>query len=61
MIKQVVYTLQVGLQINIVFYNYNYLYATLRELCQLRDNLYSCAIYIDMTDITAMPYDVCTE
>ena len=28
---------------------------TVRELCQLRDNLYSCDIYIeDMTDITAM-------
>ena len=24
---------------------------TVRELCQLRDNLYLCDIYIDMTDI----------
>ena len=32
-----------------------------RELCQLRDNLYSCDICIDMTDITAMLNDVCTE
>ena len=34
---------------------------TVRELCQLRDNLYSCDICIDMTDITAMINDVCTE
>ena len=34
---------------------------TLRELCQLRDNLCSCDICIDMTDITAMINDVCTE
>ena len=34
---------------------------TVRELCQLRDNLYSCDICIDMTDITAMLNDVCTE
>ena len=27
---------------------------TVRELCQLRDNLYSCDIYIDTTDINAM-------
>ena len=27
---------------------------TVRELCQLRDNLYSCDIYIDMTHINAM-------
>ena len=33
----------------------------LRELCQLPDNLYSCDICIDMTDITAMLNDVCTE
>ena len=34
---------------------------TVRELCQLRDNLYSCDIYIDTTDINAMPNLVCTE
>ena len=34
---------------------------TVRELCQLRDNLYSCDICIDMTDITAMLNDVYTE
>ena len=34
---------------------------TVRELCQLRDNLYSCDICIDKTDITAMLNDVCTE
>ena len=34
---------------------------TVRELCQLRDNLYSWDICIDMTDITAMLNDVCTE
>ena len=39
----------------------NYLYATLCELCQLKDNLYSCDICIDMTDITAMLNYVCTE
>ena len=39
----------------------NHLHATLRELCQIRDNLYSCDIDIDMTDITAMLNEVCTE
>ena len=34
---------------------------TVRELCQLRDNLYSCDICIEMTDITAMLNDVFTE
>ena len=34
---------------------------TVRELCQLRDNLYSGDICIDMTDSTAMLNDVCTE
>ena len=34
---------------------------TVRELCQLRDNLYSCDICIDMTDINAMLNEVCTE
>ena len=34
---------------------------TVRELCQLRDNLYSCDIYIDMTHINAMLNVVCTE
>ena len=34
---------------------------TVRELCQLRDNLYACDIYIDMTDSTAMLNVVCTE
>ena len=34
---------------------------TVRELCQLRDNLYSCDICIDMTDITEMLNDICTE
>ena len=34
---------------------------TVRELCQLRDNLYSCDIYIDMTGINAMLNEVCTE
>ena len=34
---------------------------TVRELCQIRDNLYSCDIDIDMTDITAMLNEVCTE
>ena len=29
------------------------------ELCQLRDNLYSCDIYIDMTDINAKLNVVC--
>ena len=32
-----------------------------RELCQLRDNLYSCDIYIDMTAINAMLNEICTE
>ena len=31
------------------------------ELCQLRDNLYLSDICIDMTDITAMLNDVCTQ
>ena len=35
--------------------------STVRELCHLRDNLYSCDICIDMTDITAMLNVVCTE
>ena len=34
---------------------------TVRDLCQLRDNVYSCDIYIDMTDINAMLNGVCTE
>ena len=34
---------------------------TVRELSQLRDNLYSCDIYIDMTDINAMLNVVCNE
>ena len=34
---------------------------TVRELCQLRDNLYLCDIYIDVTDINAMLNVVCTE
>ena len=34
---------------------------TVRELCQFRDNLYSCDIYIDTTDINAMLNVVCTE
>ena len=34
---------------------------TVRELCQLRDILYSCDICIDMTDINAMLNEVCTE
>ena len=34
---------------------------TVRELCQLRDNLYSCDIYIDTTDINAMLNVVCTD
>ena len=34
---------------------------TVRELCQLRDNLYSCDIFIDMTDITPIINDVYTE
>ena len=34
---------------------------TVRDLCQLRDNLYSCHICIDINDITAMLNDVCTE
>ena len=34
---------------------------TVRELYQLSDNLYACDIYIDMTDITAMLNEVCTE
>ena len=37
----------------------NYLVCNTRELCQLRDNLYSCDIYIDMTDINAMLNVVC--
>ena len=32
-----------------------------RVLCQTRDNLYSYDICIDITDITAMLNDVCTE
>ena len=32
-----------------------------RELCQLRDILYSCDIYIDTADINAMLNVVCTE
>ena len=38
-----------------------YVCNTVRELCQLRDNLYSCDIYKDMTDMNAMPNVVCTE
>ena len=38
-----------------------YVCNTVRELCQLRYNLYSCDIYIDITDITAMLNEVCTE
>ena len=38
-----------------------YVCNTVRELCQLRDNLYSCNIYTDTTDIKAMLNDVCTE
>ena len=34
---------------------------TVRELCQLRDNLYSCDICIGMTDITTMLNYLCTE
>ena len=35
---------------------------TVRELlCQLRNNLYSCDIYIDTTNINAMLNVVCTE
>ena len=34
---------------------------TVHELCQLRDNLYLCDIYIDMTDINAMLNVVCNE
>ena len=34
-------------------------YNTVSELCQFRDNLYSCDIYIDMTDINAMLNVVC--
>ena len=34
---------------------------TVRELCQLRDNLYSCDIDIDTTDIIVMLNVVCTE
>ena len=30
-----------------------YVCNTVRELCQLRDNLYSCDIHIDMIDINA--------
>ena len=36
-------------------------YNTMRELCQLRDNLYSCDIRIDMTYINAMLNVVYTE
>ena len=39
----------------------NYLYATLCELYPLRDNLYTCDMYIEMSDITAMLNKVCTE
>ena len=35
--------------------------STVRELCQLRDNLYACDIYIDMTDNNVMLNEVCTE
>ena len=38
-----------------------YVCNTVRELCHLRDNLYSCDIYIDTTDINAMLIVVCTE
>ena len=34
---------------------------TVSGLCQLRDNSYSCDIYIDMTDTNAMLNVVCTE
>ena len=34
---------------------------TVRELCQLRDNLYSCDIDIDTTDIITMLNIVYTE
>ena len=39
----------------------SYVCNTVRELCQLRDNLYSYDICIGMTDITTMLNDVCTE
>ena len=32
----------------------NYITLIMRELCQPRDNLYSCDIYIDTTDINSM-------
>ena len=38
-----------------------YVCNTVRELCQLRENLYSCDIYIDITKITALLNKVCTE
>ena len=34
---------------------------SVRELCRLRDNLYSCDIYIDTNDINAMLNVICTE
>ena len=34
---------------------------TVSEPCQRRDNMYSCDIYIYMTDINAMLNYVCTE
>ena len=38
-----------------------YVCNTVHVLCQSRYNLYSCVIYIDMTDITAMLNEECTE
>ena len=32
---------------------------TVQKLCQLRENLYSCHIYIDMTDANAMLNEGC--
>ena len=41
--------------------NAKYTQCSVKIINQLRDNLYSCDIYIDMTDINAMLYVVCTE
>ena len=36
-------------------------YNNVRELCQVRNNLYSCDMYLYTTDINAMVNVVCTE
>ena len=48
-------------KIKVPLYYELYVCNTVRKLCQLRDNMYSCDIYKDMTDINAMLNEVYTE